>query len=486
MLANSFTINGDFALTVNGNGLNVHIDGTMPIWFGAMSLAIDADAEIVGGANPGLVVYADASLAPGSFFGIGLANNPIFNFDVNFHLEINTISGSGSDVVNGHAVPRSSFEVAIDGDVKLFGGIITLNGSGDIKVQNGVFRVDIDMSAELTPLLTLHADGFFSSDGQFAINLNGQLSLGVDGVGLYGNASLTISYLNVANAQGVLVKTLEVHGHVDASLQINIGAIHITLFGVGLDVDYSSSTGEFGVTADINIIGLHIRPHFTIGHLMTPPPPMLATPVNGVLQLNVGTSRSQYRNVGQGQQDETYTISQKGTIISITGFGVTESYDTQIGHITSISGDFTGDGANTVTIGSGVSEPGYAHGRKNVTVTDTGTGALTLNSGGSSLINAIAGQAWRSLRAQRRSHVTGSTSTGGHAIHRGRQRLEHRRQWRDRRCQHHRERRQFGCAGNLRGRHHHNQCQCSRHGHGPRRRRRRHDHRQRLRQRPDR
>ena len=76
--------------------------------------------------------------------------------------------------------------------------------------------------------------------------------MGVDGFGLFGSVGLTISYLNQPNAYGSLVKTLYVHGYAKVALK----AFDITLVGLGLDVEYNSGTGEFGLTVDIEIIGI--------------------------------------------------------------------------------------------------------------------------------------------------------------------------------------------------------------------------------------
>ncbi|MGN6133518.1 MAG: hypothetical protein ACTHOU_03415, partial [Aureliella sp.] len=361
-LLNSFEAHGHFRLEDADDRVKVAIDGKLDVWSGGVTVDVNAVADIYKD-NPGLVLYSDASLSAGKFFGAGVDSNPIFQFHVGFHLEFNTRAKSNGvladQIIVGnelHTVPRESLQVRIDGRVDLFGGLIKLDGQGAIKVQDGLFQVDVSMNATLTPVLELNAHGFFSSDGQFSIDVGGYVNLGVDGFGLFGNVGVTISYLNQPNAYGTLVKTLYVHGHASVALK----AFGVTLVGLGLDVQYSSGTGEFGLTVDVEILGAHIRPHFTLGYVKPPPPPQFARIEGGSLVLNVGDDAGR-RNIGKGVADESYVISQTGDRINIFAFGLTESYsihdqfgNTRFSNI--VGGDFK-SGIDTLEVQSTVTMP---------------------------------------------------------------------------------------------------------------------------------
>ena len=207
------------------------------------------------------------------------------------------------------------------------------------------------MHATLTPVLELNARGFFSSDGQFLIDVSGSLSLGSGGFGLFGNAGLTISYLNTPNPYGYFTKQLYVHGRVNASIK----AFDVSLIGVGLDVEYNSGSGEFGVTVEVIVAVVPIRVHFTLGHVKTPPQPNFARVENGALILNVGDDANR-RGIDAVQRDESYVISQNGDELRVFAFGLSESYSIQRSGITSIAGNF-GDGTDSLDIQSTVTLP---------------------------------------------------------------------------------------------------------------------------------
>lgn len=393
---------------------------------GGVTVNVVAVADIYKD-NPGLVLYSDASLSVGNFFGAGGSSNPIFQFYVGFHLEFNTRSktnGVTSDQIlvgsTTHTVPRESLKVGIDGRVDLFGGLISLDGHGAIKVQDGIFQIGVGMHATLTPVLELNAQGFFSSDGQFSIDVSGRANLGVDGFGIFGNVGVTISYLNQPNVYGTLVKTLYVHGHADVALK----AFDITIVGLGLDVEYSSGTGEFGLTVDIDIIGIHIQPHFTLGYVKPPPAPQFARVENGALVLNVGDDANR-RNIGKGQADESYVISQTGNRINIFAFGLTESYNIsdQFGNSRFnriVGGDFK-SGIDTLEIQSTVTLPitNLTMGDQ-VIVRNFGMGALVLLAGDNATITTLAIPG-TDITAGRNARITatGGTPGGTHPILRG-------------------------------------------------------------------
>jgi Ca2+-binding RTX toxin-like protein len=99
----------------------------------------------------------------------------------------------------------------------------------------------------------------------------------------------------------------------------------------------------------VKILFVSFNPHFTIGYLKPPPDYQLATlNAGGALTLNVGPNAGN-RNVGQGQTGETVGITESGTgIFTVSDFGVSETCGSPSDPVTSINGNFTGDGNNVV------------------------------------------------------------------------------------------------------------------------------------------
>ena len=167
-------------------------------------------------------------------------------------------------------------------------------------------------------LASMSASGWVASDGQFALSLNGDLSLGGGGFGLFGSFGVGVKLTKNPATQEFSFRV-----KVDASVRVK--AFGITLAGAGIHFDLTASgSGKVDLEADFDIeiellfFTIHKNAHFYIGTIQLPKVIHLAgQPGNtdldyksftgGVLVLNTGT-RAGIRGVGDGITNESYIV----------------------------------------------------------------------------------------------------------------------------------------------------------------------------------
>ncbi len=285
-LTNSFVIAGHITLKDTQDAITVAIDGDMNLGGTAKLTISNASANIVKGPNPGFV-FNLPSLSTN--FGIG----GVFTVIADARIQFNTRAGSGLDA-NDLGIPRGNFHVGVDQlRVTLFNALPLINGSGFIERVDDVYRMDVGMTADFG-IVKASGRAFFSSEGEFLLDVSGSLNLGRSGFGIFGNASLLVSYLdnNGTTPFGNQIKTLYVNGKAYVSGK----AFGVTLVGLELHVDYNEAAGgEIGVTVQFDLGAIRVRPHFTIGHLKRPSvDAVLATiDANGNLVLAVDDKETQ-------------------------------------------------------------------------------------------------------------------------------------------------------------------------------------------------
>ena len=169
-LSGAFTLEGQFEFVNNADVISLDVDARFDA-FGGCYLTVDGSARIVKGENPGLVLALDADLES-SFFGIA----GVFDLDAQLQLEVNTRGGVGPDDYD-LGIERGTFRVAVLGELNLL-SVLTLEGSGFIEMSQGVFRMDVTMDVNFFGIGQLDVNGFFSSEGEFRIYVNGEVSLG--------------------------------------------------------------------------------------------------------------------------------------------------------------------------------------------------------------------------------------------------------------------------------------------------------------------
>ena len=99
-----------------------------------------------------------------------------------FFLQVNNRDGDGSDQYD-LGIERNSFAVIIE-DASLDPGIgldFNVKGSAAIRYRQGVMSFEAQASVQLFSIAKLDADIFFSSEGEFDIDLSGRIDLSDDG-----------------------------------------------------------------------------------------------------------------------------------------------------------------------------------------------------------------------------------------------------------------------------------------------------------------
>ena len=382
-LTDSFVIAGTFKLEDQSDVLTVDINGQINL-FGGASLTVDAVGKIYKTDNPGLVLIAsarlDANLVPG-----------VFSLNASAHLLLNTRSVDtkhsfvffvGTVEVN---IPRDTFRIDFDGSMKLFNTVTITEATGMIEYTGGVFRMDVGVGVDFG-VVKASGRAFFSSEGEFQLDLHGELNLGVKGFGIFGTGDLTISYLdsNGTAPFGSQNKQLYVYG----SAKVRLDAFGITLVGLGLGVEYDEAKGgEFGVTAEIVIVGIRKKAYFAIGRISTVNvEPRLAYQSDQSLILSVGKDRYlepdklRNRNVAPFQTSEAYFIDEDEQAFIIKAFGYERQYPK--GNVAQIVGDFTDDthttdleywdGTDYLEVSPNVTVPVFVTMGKNATIIHNG------------------------------------------------------------------------------------------------------------------
>ncbi|MFY9240353.1 MAG: hypothetical protein WAO78_16040, partial [Roseovarius sp.] len=260
---------------------------------------------------------------------------------------------------------RGDYSVALNNAELSLMSVLTFQGSGLVEMRNGVFRMEIDMGVDLFGIATIAASGFFSSEGEFALSINGEILLGSQSFGIWGSLGMSISNLDSNGNQpfGDGNKVLSLSGHIAAGARL----FGISLGSFGLGLDYNSASGNISATVEVDLLVATATATFNVGYIKPPPPIYLAGNIDdaagtsfhgGVLVLNAG-DRATYRGVETGSKDEFYEITHKGfdqdsglEILEVKAMGRKQYF---IG-ATKIVADM-GDGFDYVTVGSGVLVP---------------------------------------------------------------------------------------------------------------------------------
>ena len=246
----------------------------------------------------------------------------------------------------------------LKGDLELL-SVLDLDVSGFILLSPDVVSLEVNFSAagNFLNLASASASGtlFFSSEGEFLVDVHGYVQLGPDWINIHGGADLTISYLddNGRASGGDLDMVLDIEG------LLSVGA---TVFGIDvgdltLGVGYNSNSGNIYVSVpylepyiawacwDAGFFDICVPyPSFRTSHFSIsvgtltaqaapPPPPVLGqVDGNGVLTLNVGANAGA-RNLLVDEINEDVAIarlgagSARGSAIQVSMFGHVQTFD---------------------------------------------------------------------------------------------------------------------------------------------------------------
>jgi hypothetical protein len=325
----SFEVSGSFGLRANADAIQVAVNGTLG-FFGTSVLTLNGGATIVTGANPGLVLRLNAGV---NRFGIPF----VFEATAAAVVQFNTRGGGGADlfdVVNGVAVPRGSFRVGLDNARITVLGAFTLQGNATVERVGGVLRVNVGMGFDfLGGIVRLRADGFLSSEGEFAFSIAGEVNLGGGGFGVFGRAAFSISRLDDNGTAPLGNQQFRIAASGEFSLAAK--AFGITIVGVGVRIAYNA--GEVTITPRVTILGIDFEDTYVFGRLDGPVQPRLATLNTGTrtLRLNVGndadgTGGGAGRGVARDARNEQYTLTTNpnGDVV-VSAFGFSETFSSQ-------------------------------------------------------------------------------------------------------------------------------------------------------------
>jgi Ca2+-binding RTX toxin-like protein len=263
------------------------------------------------------------------------------------------------------------------GELKLL-SIIELDVSGYVLLSKDVVSLEANYSAKSSffnlASASVHGTLFFSSQGEFVVDLGGNIQLGPDGFNISGSAQLAISHLDSdgRGSQGDGHFVLDIHG----SLAVWGEIFYIPVGPLSVDVAYNSSVGVITVGIEypqvywakscktVWLVGTVCVYYpkfrtatytFEVGKLKVEPPVLGQVDANGVLTLNVGPQASA-RHLAVSEVDEDVVIadvsagSQRGRKIGVTMFGLTQTFD----NVTRILIADMGDGNDSVFISEGV------------------------------------------------------------------------------------------------------------------------------------
>jgi Ca2+-binding RTX toxin-like protein len=292
-------------------------------------------------------------------------------------------------LINGQAwsvapsAPGSPYGVVfLKGSLELL-SVLDLDVSGFVLLSANVVSLEVNFSAagSFLGLASASASGslFFSSEGEFEVDVHGNVQLGPDWINIRGGADLTISFLdnNGKASGGNLIMALDV----DGSLSVGATVFGVNLGDLTLGVSYRSSTGNITVSVpylepffdsscwdtflgEICVYYPNVRTnHFpiSVGTLTAqatepPPPPVLGQVNGGVLTLNVGADAGA-RNLLIDEIDEIVVIDRVGNAIQVSMFGHSQAFS----GVTSILIADMGAGNDFVDIRPGVATPLEVH-----------------------------------------------------------------------------------------------------------------------------
>jgi len=292
------------------------------------------------------------------------------------------------------------------GELKLL-SILELDVSGYVLLSKDVVSLEANYSTKSSffnlASASVHGTLFFSSQGEFVVDVGGNIQLGPDGFNISGSAQLAISHLDSdgRGSQGDGHFVLDIRGHLEVSTEI----FYIDVGSVSVDVAYNSSVGVITVgieypqvywaksckkvwlvgTVCVYYPSIKMATYtFEVGKLKVESPVLGQVDADGVLTLNVGPQATA-RHLAVREVDEDVVIadvsagSQQGRKIGVTMFGLTQTFD----NVTRVLIADMGDGNDTVLVSEGVVTQVEVHlGPGNDRLENAGSSAAMIAYGG--------------------------------------------------------------------------------------------------------
>ena len=403
------TGSGYVEITINSTGFSLLFGVGFTIGGPDVGLTfrLDGGAVIVNEANDkGIALKLAVSVK---------ANGKIFEVEASGQFLLNTTNATRLGIT-GH-----TFVLDVSGKASIL-KIITFQAGLRIAFTNGAWDFRASINADFFGLATLSGSIHLTSNGDFEISLSGRMVLGSDDFGIVGNFSISVT--SVHRTDGTYVFNLS------GSASVKVRAFGISLAGIsigfsfGFDTATASNDGRVKIelsvyiSIDFGLFSIGGTVSITLGYLQFPKPVYLAgnagattqdgvrawTPGGGAaLELNAGDVRKSYRNIGTGDDSETFIVEQVGgtaslATIKVTAFGRSSTYN----NVTQIIGNFGqgtdsviirgsvlipvqidgGDGADSITFaGSSSTGSTLSGGSGDDYLSSTGSAAVTMNGG---------------------------------------------------------------------------------------------------------
>ncbi len=349
----TFNVLGFLAIREDGFAANMALtaDASLPLGLASISasavLIINTTGEVVQFKIPGGAVDPNRS---GLTVMIPKAA-PTNPSAVLASLTLENLLNGSAWTVNPGAAGAPYGVVFLRGDLELL-SVLDLDVSGYVLLSANVVSMELNFAAagNFLNLASASASGslFFSSEGEFAVDVHGSVQLGPDWINIHGSADLDITYLdnNGRASAGNGNKVLNVTG----ALSVGLVLFTIDTGDLTLGVGYNGNTGAVTVSipypelfwdsdcwstflGDICVYYPNSRTaHFgvSVGTLtanpVQPPPPVLGQVNNGVLTLNVGTAAGA-RNLLVDEENEIVTIDQVDNAIRVSMFGHSQTFN---------------------------------------------------------------------------------------------------------------------------------------------------------------
>ena len=291
----------------------------------------------------------------------------VITIDADGTLQINT-TGS-SQVISGVNIKANSFTLDLSGKIEVM-KVFGIDAGFKVEVSNDFWSIALNARVDFFGIATLAVSGSLNSAGDVDFRMDGSLSFGSGGFGLFGN--FHFHFKNGAYAQDTLGNDLYEFS-IGGSARVKAKVFGITLAGLGLSFNFGAKQSAGGdgsaqiiltVKARIKILFVKVTKtaKFNLGTLQFPKPVYLAGSANsprswggsGTLYLNVG-DRAGDRNIGVNDTSEAYYVedlgrySGGGRIIKVSAFGRSNV----INGVSRIIANF-GDGNDLVFLGRSV------------------------------------------------------------------------------------------------------------------------------------
>jgi Ca2+-binding RTX toxin-like protein len=379
---------GAVDIRINSGGIRIQFDVSLNIG-GGLTLEAHGLAAVYTGANPGMVLSVGVSL---DFEPVG---NAVFEIHASGLLKLNTTGITRDGIAPG-------FVLALNGRVELL-AVLKFNSGFNLVVNGtGHWRVDFNAGIDFFGIATINGYGYFDSNGNFDVTLNGRLVLGSDDWGIRLSASIRV--LSEYNSStGTYRLFLSVGG------QAEVRAFGFTFAGINIGVTFEARSGQgavevrlsvhVSVEIDFGLFSIEIggTVAFTIGTLELPQPSYLGgstTPgirfnpgatVNGPLVLLMG-GRANERNFSTAITNEGFVVdvlaaeglvgTEQSYYVRVTGLGRSREFH----NVTRIVAD-AGDGDDSITVRGGAIPVNLSVGPGNDTLVYDGTGNVVINGG---------------------------------------------------------------------------------------------------------